>query len=437
MNRERLHEIVGPAPDGTVGFLHLDMDAFYVSIEILKHPELRESPVVVGGIGCRSVVAAANYEARVYGIHSAMPLTQAKRLCPHLISLPGDFQLYSEVSKRIMTILRDITPLVEPLSLDEAFCDVRGVDRSLLGPLTVFAAELRDEVFAKEQLNCSIGIASSKLLAKMATEQAKPKVTTKGVLVGSGVHVVHAGDESSFLNPLPVRALLGVGPATARKIVRTGVRTIGELAALPEHVAIDVLGPRLGLHLRRLARGIDDSPVVTHRLPRSFSHEATFTRDLHTRAEMDVEIMRLTDLVARRLRKRGKTARSVTLKVRYGDFVTITKSTTLPNPINGSREMAAVALGLLDHADATRGVRLLGIVATNLDSAEGSQAEQLSFGFENTSPRKNSSSRSSSSRRGDRWKSVESAMDRIRDRFGSSAVVSAAHTIADKADNDS
>ena len=394
-------EIRGRPPDGTVGFLHVDMDAFYAAVEIRRRPELRGKPVVVGGTGSRGVVAAASYEARAFGIGSAMPSTRARRLCPHAVFLPGDHSHYGKVSERVMAVLSDITPLVEPLSLDEAFLDVRGVAR-LLGPPPELAAEIRARILEQEQLTCSVGVASTKFMAKLATERAKPGVGPSGPVYGSGVHVVEAGSELDFLHPLPATALFGVGPATSRRLTRLGVESVGDLASLPESSLVAALGAAAGRQLHRLANGIDDRPVVVNRLPRSISHEETFARDLHTESALEAEATRLGDAVARRLRASSLQARTITLKLRFGDFRTITRSVTLPDPIDSARDVVAAARGLLSAIDTTPGVRLLGVGASGLVDAS---ARQLSF---EDGP--------------DMHDEAERVADRIRDRFGASAI---------------
>ena len=398
-------EIRGRPPDGTVGFLHVDMDAFYAAVEVRRRPELRGRPVIVGGTGNRGVVAAASYEARVFGIHSAMPSTRARRLCPHAVFLPGDHSHYGEVSEVVMAILADVTPLVEPLSLDEAFLDVRGAAR-LLGPAPELAAEIRSRILEQEQLTCSVGVASSKFMAKLATERAKPRVEPSGPVWGSGVHVVEAGAELDFLHPLPVTALFGVGPATARRLTRLGVETVGDLAALPEPSLVAALGTAAGRQLHQLANGIDERPVVVNRLPRSISHEETFARDLHARSALEAEVARLGDAVARRLRASSLVARTIVLKVRFGDFKTITRSATLPDPTDGARDVVAAARGLLAAVDTTAGVRLVGVGASGLVDAS---TQQLSF--EDGAPLHDA---------------AELVADRIRDRFGDSAIGTAA-----------
>ena len=398
-------EIRGRPPDGTVGFLHVDMDAFYAAVEIRRRPELRGKPVVVGGTGSRGVVAAASYEARSFGIGSAMPSTRARRLCPHAVFLPGDHSHYGEVSARVMAVLTDITPLVEPLSLDEAFLDVRGVAR-LLGPPPELAAQIRARILGQEQLTCSVGVASTKFMAKLATERAKPGVGPSGPVYGSGVHVVEAGRELDFLHPLPATALFGVGPATSRRLMQLGAESVGDLASLPESSLIAALGAAAGRQLHRLANGIDDRPVVVNRLPRSISHEETFARDLHTEPALEAEVTRLGDAVARRLRSSNLQARTITLKLRFGDFRTITRSVTLSDSTDGARAVVAAARDLLSQIDISPGVRLLGVGASGLVEAA---SQQLSF---EDGP--------------DLHDEAERVADRIRDRFGASAIGPAA-----------
>ena len=398
-------ETRGQPPDGTVGFLHVDMDAFYAAVEVRRRPELRGKPVVVGGTGSRGVVAAASYEARVFGIGSAMPSARARRLCPHAVFLAGDHSHYGEVSARVMAVLRDVSPLVEPLSLDEAFMDVRGAAR-LLGPAPDLAAQIRARILEQEQLTCSVGVASTKFMAKLATERAKPRIGPSGPVWGSGVHVVEAGTELDFLHPLPVTALFGVGPATSRRLLRLGVETVGDLASLPEAAVIAALGAASGRQLHQLANGIDDRPVVVDRLPRSISHEETFARDLHIHGELEAEATRLADAVARRLRTSNLQARTITLKLRFGDFKTITRSTTLPDPTDGTRDLVAAARELLSQIDVAPGVRLLGVGASGLLETS---ARQLSL---EDGPQGN--------------EAADRVTDRIRDRFGASAIGPAA-----------
>ena len=396
----------GPPPDGTAGFLHVDMDAFYVSVELRRCPELRGRPVVVGGEGERGVVAAASYEARSVGVHSAMPSTRARRLCPHAVFLPGDHRLYAEVSGEVMAILHDVTPLVEPLSLDEAFLDVRGVTRTL-GPPAGIATGLRDRILAEQELTASVGIASTKFLAKLATERAKPAASPSGPVFGTGVHMVEEGEELEFLHPLAVSELWGVGPATLARLSRMGVETVGDLAGIPEARVVAALGSASGRHLHRLAHGLDDRPVVINRAPRSISQEETFPRDLATDEEIDLHVVRMADALATRLRAATVRARTISIKIRFADFTTITRSTTGPVPVDGASAIADVARELLEEIDPTPGVRLFGISGTGLVDAS---VQQLSFD-DIIDPA---------------WAHADDVVGDIRERFGSRSIGPAA-----------
>ncbi|RMH74924.1 MAG: DNA polymerase IV [Actinomyces sp.] len=348
------------------------MDAFFASVEIGRHPELVGRPVAVGGTGRRGVVAAASYEARAHGVRSAMPMARARRLCPDLVVLPADHRHYQQVSARIMGLLADVTPLVEPLSLDEAFCDVRGVLRAR-GPVDRLAVEIRRRIADETGLACSIGVASCKFLAKLATERAKPRPTPAGPAAGSGVHLVAAGGELAFLRPHPVTALWGVGQATARRLGRLGVETVGDLADLPLEVVVPALGRAVGRHLHELANGVDRRPVVVGGEARSIGHEETFAVDLVDADAVDAELVRLADLVAERLRRASRAGRTVTVKARYADFRTITRSRTLPDPVTTAAEIVAVARRLATEIEPGLGVRLLGISVSHLTTGSSRQ----------------------------------------------------------------
>ena len=382
--------------------LHVDMDAFFVSVELLRRPELRGRPVVVGGTGDRGVVAAASYEARSYGVFSAMPSARARRLCPHAVFLPGDHAHYAEISGRVMAVFRSHTPLVEPLSLDEAFLDVTGARRSE-GDGAAIGRSIRAEVLATVGLTCSVGVATTKMVAKLASEAAKPRATPSGPAPGEGVHVVPPGAEDAFLRPLPARALWGVGPATLARLERFGVRTVGDIADLPDAALVGALGDANGRHIGRLARGIDPRPVEPDLRAKSIGHEETFPADLHERAALEREIVRMADAVAWRLRRDGRAARTVTLKVRFGDFRTITRSVTAARPIDDGPELADAALGLLREVDPAPGVRLLGVTGSGLVEAA---ARQLSFDDVEAPD----------------WHEASGAIDAIRARFGDAAI---------------
>jgi DNA polymerase IV len=400
-------EVDGVAPgaggeEWARSILHVDMDAFFVSVELLRRPELRGRPVVVGGTGDRGVVAAANYEARAFGIFSAMPSARARRLCPHAVFLPGDHAHYAEVSGRVMAIFRSYTPLVEPLSLDEAFLDVTGARRAL-GDGSRIGRAIREEVLAEEALHCSVGVAATKMVAKLASEAAKPRATRTGPEPGEGVHVVAPGAEDAFLRPLPARALWGVGPATLARLERLGVRTVGDIADLPEAALVGAIGRANGLHLGRLARGIDPRPVVPDVRAKSIGHEETFPADLHDPADLEREIVRMADAVAWRLRRDGRAARTVTLKVRFGDFRTITRSVTVPVPLDDAPALVAAARELLREVDPAPGVRLLGVTGHGLVEAG---ARQLTFDDVD----------------GPDWHDASGAVDAVRERFGDAAI---------------
>ena len=261
--------------------LHVDMDAFFVSVELRRRPELRGKPVVVGGTGPRGVVAAASYEARQFGVHSALPSAVARRRCPHAVFLPGDHALYSEVSAQVHEIFERYTPLVEPLAMDEAFLDVSGATR-LFGDGARIAARIRSDVRDEVDLGCSVGVAPNKFLAKLASVAAKPRATPERVVPGRGVVEVVPGRELEFLHPLPVTRLWGVGPVTFSRLERLGIRTVGDLAELDERTLSGALGQGQATHLHALAWGRDERPVETDREAKSIGHEETYPCLLYT-----------------------------------------------------------------------------------------------------------------------------------------------------------
>jgi DNA polymerase-4 len=387
-----------PEVDATI--LHVDLDAFYASVEQLDDPSLRGRPVIVGGIGARGVVSAASYEARRFGVHSAMPMGRARNLCPTAVFLSPRFERYSTKSREVMGILESVTPLVEQLSIDEAFLDVSGA-RRLLGTGSEIAAFVRARVRSEAGLVASVGVATTKFLAKLASDLAKP----------NGVLVVEPGTERDFLAPLPVTRLWGVGPATLQRIERMAVRTIGELAALPESSLTAALGTSLGSRLHALATNVDPRAVVPEREAKSIGAEETYAVDLHGRPAFDQELVRLVDRVSARLRRAQLGARTVTLKIRFEDFETRTRAHTIPNATDVSTVFLATARELLDELDCSRGVRLLGVSLSQLEQPGPAQGV---FELDEEG--------AAAHARVERRAAVEHAVDAVRDRFGSLAV---------------
>ena len=374
--------------------LHVDMDAFYASVEVLTDPSLRGKPVAVGGGGARGVVMSASYEARRFGIGSAMPAARARRLAPQVVFVPPDFTAYRAYSTRLREVLLSFTPHVEPISLDEAFLDVGGAT-ALFGEPADLAVNIREKVLEELELVCSIGVAPNKFLAKMASNAAKP----------DGLTVVPATGVIEFLQPLPVGALWGVGERTGELLGRLGVRTIGELAAIPPRVLERTVGEVAGRHLLDLAMGRDERQVIPYEVPKSVSHEETFDRDLDASEDLLRELLRLSFKVASRLRAEGYRARTVTLKARLASFATITRSRTLAGPTDSGHELYRISAELLEAVPGGRKrFRLLGVGASGLVSAGADQLALVRSG---------------------RWEDAERALDRIEKRFGSGATIPA------------
>ncbi|MBI3997846.1 MAG: DNA polymerase IV [Armatimonadetes bacterium] len=336
--------------------LHVDMDAFFAAIEQQRRPELRGRPVVVGGDGDprkRGVVSTASYEARAFGIHSAMPLRTAYKRCPHAVFLPVDGEAYREVSQRVYAILRETGARIEPAGIDEAFLDVSGVPE----PAEALARRIKQRIAGELHLTASIGIGPNKLLAKIASGLNKP----------DGLTVIREDEVAARLAPLPATVLWGVGPKTAAALLeRFGVHTVGDLAALSLEQLQEAFGPHHGEHLYHTARGIDDSPLVTEWEPKSLSRERTFQVDLRRPEGMRQMIARLAREVADDLQEEGYRAATITLKVRFATFRTVTRSQTLPEPIGDAERLARTAVALLDRVTLDRPVRLLGVRAAKL-----------------------------------------------------------------------
>ena len=383
-----------PPDDGGCGVLHVDMDAFYASVEIRERPELAGLPVVVSGAGARGVVLSASYGARVFGVRSAMPVARARRLCPHAHFVPPHFPYYTEVSQGVMEIFRSVTPLVEPLSLDEAFLDVNGALRRLGMSATVVGEWIRGQVFDVHRVTCSVGVAPSKFLAKLASGLAKP----------DGLLVVPVDGVLAFLHPLPVSALWGVGERTAESLLRLGCRTVGDVAATALPTLRRTIGVAAAEHLHALAHGRDERRVVPDAVEKSVGAEETFEVDVADRALLDRELLRLCERTTVGLRRRRLRGRTIALKLRFPDFTTLTRSRTLPEPTDGGRAVYCVARALLDaHLPAGVRVRLIGVRVEQL--VGGAAAEQLSLDD-----------------RGPGWSDADRAADAARARFGTTAV---------------
>jgi DNA polymerase IV len=356
--------------------LHLDMDAFYASVEQLQKPSLRGRPVIVGGLGTRGVVATASYEARAFGVHSAMPTGEARRLCPDGVFLAPRFHVYHDFSARVMSMLRALTPVIEPLSLDEAFCDLEaGFEAGLdTDSVTALATNLRSRIFAELGLTASVGAGTSKLIAKIASDLDKP----------DGLVVVRPGDEQALLDPLPVRALWGVGPQTAALLQRHGMTTVRDVAARSRDDLIRLFGVSRGRALYELARGLDHRPVVAERAVKSVSVEDTFADDVEDPGRLRAELEGLVARVTRRLRAGGRAGRTVTLKVRRADFTLLARSDTLLAPTDDYGVIVEVATRLLSGVDVRGGIRLLGVGVSGL--ADAVQGELFESNGEGASP---------------------------------------------------
>jgi DNA polymerase-4 len=339
--------------------LHVDLDAFFAAVEQRDKPSLRGKPVVVGGVGGRGVVATASYEARAYGVHSAMSTREARSRCPHAAYLTGRFDAYRETSHRVMTVLRDLSPLVEPLSLDEAFVDLAaaGLADHSVEAVTRVARRLKDDVHrVTGGLHGSVGVASSKLVAKIASDLDKP----------DGLVVVQPGTEQDLLRPMRVGVIPGVGPATVERLRRVGVHTVADLEKVSADELVRLVGQAHGSSLYRLCRADDDRPVVAEREAKSVSVEGTYDTDLVDRRLLEGLVDRQAGQVTERLRKARLSGRTVTVKVRLHDFTTHTRSGTLPAPTDSTRVVARLARSLLAEVDTSGGVRLLGVGVSGL-----------------------------------------------------------------------
>ncbi|MGJ9412541.1 DNA polymerase IV [Aeromicrobium sp. CF4.19] len=341
----------------TASVLHLDLDAFFASVEQRDKPSLRGKAVIVGGLGSRGVVSTASYEARVHGVRSAMRMAEARARCPHAAFLGGRFDAYREASRVVMERLRRASPLVEPLSLDEAFVDLAAAPDFRPEAVPELVETIRADVTTLTNgLTASVGVGSSKLMAKIASEINKP----------DGAFVVAPGTELDVLGPMQATAIPGIGPATAERLRRLGVHTVEDLRRPTEDELVRLLGQASGRSLWRLARGQDDRPVEASREAKSVSVEDTFPDDVTDRARLGREVERMARSVAGRLRRSGHSGRTVTLKVRHHDFQTHTRSTTLPGPTDSPAVLAATAAGLLADTELSGGLRLIGVGVSGL-----------------------------------------------------------------------
>ncbi|MBB2912849.1 DNA polymerase-4 [Streptosporangium becharense] len=393
-----------PRPESDLGsddtgcpILHVDMDAFFASVELRERPELRGLPVIVGAPGARGVVLSATYEARRFGVHSAMPMTRARRICPQAVIIPPSHGKYSEVSRGIMALFGTFTLDVEPVASDEAFLDVGGARKRLGRPVEI-ARMIRERVVREHGITCSVGVANSKFMAKLASRHCKP----------DGLFVVPADRVTDFLHPLPVAALWGVGERTERSLTRLGVKTVADLAGVPVAALQRELGQAMGARLSALAWGRDERPVTPHAPDKSIGAEETFATDVDDPVEIRRELLRLAERVAARLRRGGHAGRTVSVKLRRADFTTVSRSRSLREPTDVAQVLYGVARDLYT-ASGLEGVplRLVGVRVENLHPADGA-SRQLSLGERESG-----------------WREAEQAMDRAARRFGRDAVLPA------------
>jgi DNA polymerase-4 len=388
----------GPeADDAGCTMLHVDMDAFFASVEVRRRPELTGRPVVVGGVGPRGVVSSASYEARRYGVRSAMPAARARALCPQAVFLPPDFSAYSAASDAVMRIFRDVTPLVEPLSLDEAFLDVAGAQR-LLGRPAAIAAGIRARIFAEQRLTCSVGVAPTKFVAKLGSTRAKP----------DGMIVVPADRVLDFLHPLPVDALWGVGERAAETLHRLGLTTVADLANAPLGMLRGAVGDASAAHLHELSWGRDPRRVVSEHVDKSIGAEMTYDTDVADPVVIRRSLLALADKVGGRLRASGQVGRTIAIKVRMADFKTVNRSRTMPTTTDVAREIFETGWTLFEALGAASGnigqIRLIGVRVEGL-AAAATASRQLTLG---------------APERG--WREAEAAADAAAARFGRSVV---------------
>lgn len=338
--------------------MHVDMDAFFASVEQLDNPDLRGKPVIVGGQSCRGVVSTCSYEARRYGVHSAMSMAEARKLCPHGEYVPVRMRRYQEVSKKIMSIFHDFTPLVEQLSIDEAFLDVSGMEK-LYHNTEEIGWLIKKRIAAETGLTASVGLAPNKFLAKMASDLQKP----------DGFTIIRHVEAAKFIADFPVTKIFGIGRMAEKSLLQYGIATIGQLAAAENNVLKKVFGKNAD-SVHRLAQGIDERPVVTESVPKSIGRETTFTQDLFTEEQCRRELLKLSGQTGFRLRSKGYSGHTLTLKVKFTDFRIVTRSITSETDICCDEEIYTLAVKLLRDIDLKKGIRLLGVTVSNLSAGD-------------------------------------------------------------------
>ncbi len=415
MNSPSSNPTVDEAP-----ILHVDLDAFFASVEVLDDPTLRGKPVAVGGAGERGVIASASYEARRFGVHSAMPSVVARRACPDLIILPGRFDRYEVYSRQFHDIILDLTPDVEPLGLDEAFADLRSLRRLHVRPLEA-AATLRRRINDELLLRCGVGLGRNKLFAKLASKESKPRIVQRGLVEGPGVFWVSPEKEAEWLAVLPVRSLWGVGPATASKLAQLGLTHVRDLARLDEATLAQHVGPAMAAALSAYAIGEDYREVETNRPMKSLGHDQTFARSLIGLTEVEGALKVHAGVVARALRGRDSVARTITVIVRFDDLSSVSRSQTLPFGIDDEYAIEAVADALVGSVDLSSAVRLLALHASGL-MERGRNQVQLAFGLETESSDAKELATARSRERQAENGALRDAIDEVRRRFGRTSV---------------
>ncbi|MFF8818176.1 DNA polymerase IV [Leucobacter sp. NPDC015123] len=382
----------------TASILHVDMDAFFVSVELLDRPELRGLPVAAAHDTSRSVVSSASYEARKFGVRSAMPIARARQLCPQIVFVTPVFEKYRLASRTVMGIFREFTPLVEPLSIDEAFLDVAG-SVGLFGPPIEIARQIKERVFAETKLPLSVGLAGTKFVAKLASQRAKPE----------GILEIPPARTLEFLHPLPIKAMWGVGAATERALKTRAIHSVGDLAREPLASLRQIVGNASAERLHDLANGRDARDVETTRVEKSIGHEETFAVDVADVGELERELLRLSTRTSERLRDAGLEARTIAIKVRWDTFETVTRSRTLQEPTNATQRVYRTArelfAALSPEGRLPRAVRLIGVRAEQLIPA-GSEGQALWDDDE-------------------QWRALDSAVDEVRGKFGAAGLTSA------------